>query len=77
MMPEIFVFGAGDEGSLELRGLLAGAGYHVEFCDIRGDTGAENRTYLQRLGLQQIPQVFRHDGRHIGNYENALTELGL
>lgn len=76
-MPDVLLYGAGDQYSSELRGLLVDAGYQVEFCDIRGQPGANNRDFLQRLGLQRIPQVFRDDGLHLGGYDAALTELGL
>ncbi len=76
-MPDVQIYGAGDTGSLELRGLLTGAGYEVEFRDIRGQVGTPHRDFLFTRGLQVIPQVFRSSGEHLGDYDTALTELGL
>ena len=77
MMADFRVYGAGDDHTLELRGMLVDAGFQVEFRDIRGQYGAENRGYLMTRGLNRIPQVFGTDGKHLGGYEDALTELGL
>ena len=76
-MADVQIYGSGDGHSLELRGMLVNAGYHVEFRDIRGQTGAEHRGFLIDRGLSHVPQVFRADGRHVGDYESALVELGL
>lgn len=76
-MPDIRIYGAGDRHSVELRGLLARAGYRVEFRDIRGweGRGAEHRGFLLSRGLQCIPQVFDARDRHLGDYDRALTAL--
>lgn len=76
-MAEICVYGAGDENTLALRGMLTDAGLHVEFRDIRGAVGTEHRAFLITRGLTHIPQVFRANGQHMGGYEAALDELGL
>lgn len=76
-MADLHVYGAGDGSSAELHGMLAKAGFAVEFRDIRGQTGSRHREYLLTRGLQHIPQVFGQDGRHLGDYGTALEELGL
>lgn len=76
-MPDIRVYGAGDEYTLELRGRLVDAGFHVEFRDIRGLRGAENRGFLLTRGLHRVPQVFRTDGAYVGDYQGTVVLLGL
>ena len=76
--PNYIIYGSGDRGTLELRGIFTERDIPYTFIDIRraGRKGRNDPMFL--LGqhhLTTVPQVFTLDGKHIGNFEMTIAYL--
>lgn len=78
MQDNYLIYGSGDSGTLELRGIFTELELPYTFIDIRQAAKRGQRDPLKFLAdrrLLTVPQVFQANGELIGNFEATITYL--
>lgn len=75
---KLIIYTSGDPGSQAIVQLMVDKGVPFERRDIRWRDpvdGLRNLKFLQRCGLDTVPQVFEDGERLIGDFDAARTHL--
>lgn len=74
----IVIYGAGDQGTNELRSLAFARGIPIEFRDIRTTNAEGAYQFLQelhKLGGETVPAIVTQEGTFLPAYEAAHARL--